>query len=228
MTLTAPGCPVAAEMPGWVAEAITPIPGRAARRRAAGLGAAVGHGHDVRRGAARARLHVGLAAARGAGGMVREPGNVAQRCRRPSRAPSVVGRPRRPDRRHQSGPRGLPPEALDAAMADARRGRARDVALGRRPRRALQPVPRRRLAVPRPLAADGAARRALPAGAPARARPRRRHPDLGRHRARRPARGGELAAASGPAFEISGRGLDKMARASSSPSAGRRRRRAPR
>ena len=27
MTLTAPGCPVAAEMPGWVAEAITPIPG---------------------------------------------------------------------------------------------------------------------------------------------------------------------------------------------------------
>jgi FeS assembly SUF system protein len=27
MTLTAPGCPVAADMPGWVAEAITPIPG---------------------------------------------------------------------------------------------------------------------------------------------------------------------------------------------------------
>jgi FeS assembly SUF system protein len=27
MTLTAPGCPVAGEMPGWVAEAITPIPG---------------------------------------------------------------------------------------------------------------------------------------------------------------------------------------------------------
>jgi metal-sulfur cluster biosynthetic enzyme len=27
MTLTAQGCPVAGEMPGWVAEAITPIPG---------------------------------------------------------------------------------------------------------------------------------------------------------------------------------------------------------
>ncbi len=27
MSLTAPGCPVAGEMPGWVAEAIRPIPG---------------------------------------------------------------------------------------------------------------------------------------------------------------------------------------------------------
>jgi FeS assembly SUF system protein len=27
MTLTAPGCPVAGEMPGWVAEAIMPVPG---------------------------------------------------------------------------------------------------------------------------------------------------------------------------------------------------------
>jgi FeS assembly SUF system protein len=27
MSLTAPGCPVAGEMPGWVAEAITPLPG---------------------------------------------------------------------------------------------------------------------------------------------------------------------------------------------------------
>ncbi len=27
MTLTAPGCPVAGEMPGWVAEAIEPVPG---------------------------------------------------------------------------------------------------------------------------------------------------------------------------------------------------------
>ena len=58
MTLTAPGCPVAADMPGWVAEAITPDPRRAPRQRRAGLGAAVGHGHDVRRGPARARLHV--------------------------------------------------------------------------------------------------------------------------------------------------------------------------
>ena len=27
MTLTAPGCPVAGDMPGWVAEAIEPMPG---------------------------------------------------------------------------------------------------------------------------------------------------------------------------------------------------------
>ena len=27
MTLTAPGCPVAGEMPGWVADAVAPIPG---------------------------------------------------------------------------------------------------------------------------------------------------------------------------------------------------------
>ena len=27
MTLTAPGCPVAGEMPGWVADAIGPLPG---------------------------------------------------------------------------------------------------------------------------------------------------------------------------------------------------------
>lgn len=27
MTLTAPGCPVAGEMPGWVADAIAPLPG---------------------------------------------------------------------------------------------------------------------------------------------------------------------------------------------------------
>ena len=27
MTLTAPGCPVAADMPGWLADAITPVPG---------------------------------------------------------------------------------------------------------------------------------------------------------------------------------------------------------
>jgi len=27
MTLTAPGCPVAGDMPGWVADAITPLPG---------------------------------------------------------------------------------------------------------------------------------------------------------------------------------------------------------
>ena len=27
MTLTAPGCPVAGEMPGWVADSIEPLPG---------------------------------------------------------------------------------------------------------------------------------------------------------------------------------------------------------
>ena len=27
MTVTAPGCPVAGEMPGWIAEAIEPLPG---------------------------------------------------------------------------------------------------------------------------------------------------------------------------------------------------------
>lgn len=27
MTLTAPGCPVAGEMPGWLADAIAPVPG---------------------------------------------------------------------------------------------------------------------------------------------------------------------------------------------------------
>ncbi|MEL6281092.1 MAG: SUF system Fe-S cluster assembly protein, partial [Pseudomonadota bacterium] len=27
MTMTAPGCPVAGEMPGWVADAIEPLPG---------------------------------------------------------------------------------------------------------------------------------------------------------------------------------------------------------
>ncbi len=27
MTLTAPGCPVAGEIPGWVADAISPVPG---------------------------------------------------------------------------------------------------------------------------------------------------------------------------------------------------------
>jgi metal-sulfur cluster biosynthetic enzyme len=27
MTLTAPGCPVAGDMPGWVADAVEPLPG---------------------------------------------------------------------------------------------------------------------------------------------------------------------------------------------------------
>ena len=27
MTLTAPGCPVAGEMPGWIVDAVSPVPG---------------------------------------------------------------------------------------------------------------------------------------------------------------------------------------------------------
>ena len=87
MSLTAPGCPVAAEMPGWVADAITPIPGVRHVERRAGLGTAVGHGHDVRRGPARARLHVGLAAPRRGRHGPRSPPPVAERCRSPSRTP---------------------------------------------------------------------------------------------------------------------------------------------
>ena len=47
MTLTAPGCPVAGEMPGWVADAIS---GRhQAGRCQPRLGTALGDGHDERR-----------------------------------------------------------------------------------------------------------------------------------------------------------------------------------
>ena len=58
MTLTAPGCPVAGEMPGLGRRRRRAPARRAEGRCRAGLGSAVGHGHDVRRGAARARLHV--------------------------------------------------------------------------------------------------------------------------------------------------------------------------
>ena len=58
MTLTAPGCPVAGEMPGWVADAIEPLPGVKHVERRTRLGPALGHGHDVGRGAPRTRLHV--------------------------------------------------------------------------------------------------------------------------------------------------------------------------
>jgi metal-sulfur cluster biosynthetic enzyme len=55
--LTAPGCPVAGEMPGWVADAVEPVEGVQAGRCASDLGAALGHGHDERRGAAGTGLH---------------------------------------------------------------------------------------------------------------------------------------------------------------------------
>jgi hypothetical protein len=57
MTLTAPGCPVPARCrAGWPAQS-SPA-GRQAGRRRDDVRAAVGHGHDVRRGAARTRFHV--------------------------------------------------------------------------------------------------------------------------------------------------------------------------
>ncbi len=59
MTLTAPGCPVAGEMPGWVADAIEPLPGVKQVDVATDLGAALGHGHDVGRGPAGTGVHVG-------------------------------------------------------------------------------------------------------------------------------------------------------------------------
>ena len=52
MSLTAPGCPVAGEMPGWVADAVEPSAGREDGRCATGLGAALGAGDALGRGAA--------------------------------------------------------------------------------------------------------------------------------------------------------------------------------
>jgi metal-sulfur cluster biosynthetic enzyme len=62
MTLTAPGCPVAGEMPGWVADAVERRAGRQDGRRPHDLRPALGHGNDVRRGTAGTGLHVGRAA----------------------------------------------------------------------------------------------------------------------------------------------------------------------
>ena len=55
MTLTAPGCPVAGEMPGWVENAVATVPGRPERQGQHGLRPAVGPEPHVRRGAGRAR-----------------------------------------------------------------------------------------------------------------------------------------------------------------------------
>ena len=74
MTLTAPGCPVAGEMPGWVENAVASVPGRPERQGQHGVRSAVGSEPDVRRGPRRPR-HV-----------VRHPSNstAAPRTARPS------------------------------------------------------------------------------------------------------------------------------------------------
>ena len=55
MTLTAPGCPVAGEMPGWVENAVATVPGVQNVTVAHGLRPAVGPEPHVRRGPRRAR-----------------------------------------------------------------------------------------------------------------------------------------------------------------------------
>ncbi len=55
MTLTAPGCPVAGEMPGWVENAVAAVPGRAVGQGHHGLRSAVGPEPHVGRGPRRAR-----------------------------------------------------------------------------------------------------------------------------------------------------------------------------
>ena len=51
MTLTAPGCPVAGEMPGWVENAVASVAGRRPGVGQADLRPALGQGPHVRRGA---------------------------------------------------------------------------------------------------------------------------------------------------------------------------------
>ncbi len=55
MTLTAPGCPVAGEMPGWVENAVGAVPGRIRREGQHGVRSAMGSEPHVRRGAGRPR-----------------------------------------------------------------------------------------------------------------------------------------------------------------------------
>ncbi len=132
-----------------------------------------------------------------------------------------VPRARRPDRRHRplvpARPRGA--RRGDGGARPRRRG---DGGLGGRRAGALHPLPRRRLAVPRPLAARS---RCAPRSscAPTCARSTATptpaisvgigagSPAAGRRPRRRP---------SGPAFEVSGRGLDGWRAPSSSPSPG--------
>ena len=58
MTLTAPGCPVAGEMPGWVADAVEPLPGVKTVNVELVWDSSLGHGDAVRRGAAGTGLHL--------------------------------------------------------------------------------------------------------------------------------------------------------------------------
>ena len=159
----------------------------------------MGHGHDVRRGAARARLHVGLAAAAARAAWSAKPATVAERCRSPSRTSlGSTDRPRRPDRRHHRLPR-LPPEALDAAMRALARPPRGDVGAGSGGRDArftrfrgdgwqcLAPAPALALRAALFLRAH---LRALDRDA--------RHPRLGRHRPRQPARGRRSRGGDGP------------------------------
>ena len=56
MTLTAPGCPVAGEMPGWVQNAVGAVEGVSGRRGQHDLRSAMVAGPHVGRGAGRGRL----------------------------------------------------------------------------------------------------------------------------------------------------------------------------
>ena len=59
MTLTAPGCPVAGEMPGWVENAVATVPGVQSVKVDHGFRSAMGPEPHVRRGAGRPRHVVG-------------------------------------------------------------------------------------------------------------------------------------------------------------------------
>ena len=58
MTLTAPGCPVAGEMPGWVENAVSTVPGRGCGHGQHDLRSALGPVAHVGRGEGRARYVV--------------------------------------------------------------------------------------------------------------------------------------------------------------------------
>ena len=177
MTLTAPGLPGRRRDAGLGGRGDHADPRRAPRRRRAGLGAAVGHGHDVRRGAARARLHVSACRRCGAGGMVAHAGKSGRcpRARGPVAAfPAIVV--------VLTGDlvalvqAARPTSSTTADGARSRRRRARDVDRRSGSGAAVHPLSRRRLAVPRPRPCVRAARRPDPAGTPRRARPRRSTP----------------------------------------------------
>jgi metal-sulfur cluster biosynthetic enzyme len=55
MTLTAPGCPVAGDMPGWVENAVSAVPGRRPGEGQSRVRPALGHEPHVGRGETRAQ-----------------------------------------------------------------------------------------------------------------------------------------------------------------------------